>query len=45
MITSDMLHGVIPAIPTPFSADGSAIDEDALRRVVAHVAEGACTGS
>lgn len=44
MITSDTLRGVIPAIPTPFSADGSAIDEDALRRVVGHVVDGGVHG-
>ena len=44
MITSDTLRGVIPAIPTPFSADGSAVDESALRRVVSHVVEGGVHG-
>jgi 4-hydroxy-tetrahydrodipicolinate synthase len=36
--------GVIPAIPTPFTADGRAVDEDALRRVVRHVLEGGVHG-
>lgn len=44
MITSDMLHGVIPAIPTPFTPDGAALDELALRRVVTHVIEGGVHG-
>jgi 4-hydroxy-tetrahydrodipicolinate synthase len=38
------LRGVIPAIPTPFTADGGAVDESALRRVVAHVVEGGVHG-
>jgi 4-hydroxy-tetrahydrodipicolinate synthase len=36
--------GVIPAIPTPFTADGSEIDVDALRRVVRHVLDGGVHG-
>ena len=44
MITSDTLRGVIPAIPTPFTSDGSAVDEDALRRVVSHVVDGGVHG-
>jgi 4-hydroxy-tetrahydrodipicolinate synthase len=40
MLTAERLHGVIPAIPTPFTADGSAVDEGALRRVVRHVVDG-----
>ena len=31
--------GVIPAIPTPFTADGREVDVDALRRVVRHVVD------
>ena len=37
MIGSETLHGVIPAIPTPFTLDGTSVDEEALRRVVRHV--------
>jgi 4-hydroxy-tetrahydrodipicolinate synthase len=37
-------HGVIPAIPTPFTADGREVDVDALRRVVRHVVEGGVHG-
>jgi 4-hydroxy-tetrahydrodipicolinate synthase len=36
--------GVIPAIPTPFTADGRLLDEDALRRVVRYVVEGGVHG-
>jgi 4-hydroxy-tetrahydrodipicolinate synthase len=36
--------GVIPAIPTPFTADGSSVDEAALRRVVRHVVDGGVHG-
>jgi 4-hydroxy-tetrahydrodipicolinate synthase len=36
--------GVIPAIPTPFSPDGSSVDEAALRRIVRHVLDGGVTG-
>jgi 4-hydroxy-tetrahydrodipicolinate synthase len=38
------LHGVIPAIPTPFTADGRAVDVAALRRVVRHVVDGGVHG-
>jgi 4-hydroxy-tetrahydrodipicolinate synthase len=37
-------QGVIPAIPTPFTADGRDVDVDALRRVVQHVLEGGVHG-
>jgi 4-hydroxy-tetrahydrodipicolinate synthase len=37
-------HGVIPAIPTPFTADGSEVDVEALRRVTRHVVEGGVHG-
>jgi 4-hydroxy-tetrahydrodipicolinate synthase len=37
-------HGVIPAIPTPFSADGAEVDVDALRRIVQHVVDGGVHG-
>jgi 4-hydroxy-tetrahydrodipicolinate synthase len=37
-------HGVIPAIPTPFTADGGAVDVEALRRVVRHVLDGGVHG-
>jgi 4-hydroxy-tetrahydrodipicolinate synthase len=36
--------GVIPAIPTPFTADGRSVDEAALRRVVRHVVEAGVHG-
>jgi 4-hydroxy-tetrahydrodipicolinate synthase len=36
--------GVIPAIPTPFTADGGAVDETALRRIVRHVVDGGVSG-
>ena len=38
------LRGVIPAIPTPFTADGREVDEAALRRVVRHVVDGGVHG-
>ncbi len=38
------LRGVIPAIPTPFTADGRAVDESALRRIVRHVVDGGVHG-
>jgi 4-hydroxy-tetrahydrodipicolinate synthase len=38
------LGGVIPAIPTPFTSDGTAVDEEALRRVVRHVVDGGVHG-
>lgn len=44
MLAPEGLKGVIPAIPTPFTADGGAIDESALRRVVRHVLEGGVHG-
>jgi len=44
MLTPEGLHGVIPAIPTPFTADGRAVDEAALRRVVRHVVDGGVHG-
>ena len=37
-------RGVIPAIPTPFTADGSQVDEDALRRVTRHVVDAGVHG-
>jgi 4-hydroxy-tetrahydrodipicolinate synthase len=37
-------HGVIPAIPTPFTADCGAVDVEALRRVVRHVLGGGVHG-
>ncbi len=39
MLTAEGLHGVIPAIPTPFTADGRAVDETALRRITRHVVD------
>src|SRR2546423_8174228 len=36
--------GVIPAIPTPFTADGREVDVDALRRIVRHVVDGGVHG-
>ena len=44
MLTPEGLRGVIPAIPTPFTADARAVDEDALRRVVRHVVDGGVHG-
>jgi 4-hydroxy-tetrahydrodipicolinate synthase len=44
MLGPDALRGVIPAIPTPFGADESEIDEQALRRVVRHVVDGGVHG-
>jgi len=44
MLRDEGLHGVIPAIPTPFRADGRAVDEDALRRVVRHVVDNGVHG-
>lgn len=44
MLTADGLHGVIPAIPTPFTADGREVDEAALRRIVRHVVDGGVHG-
>src|SRR6266516_4865944 len=37
-------HGVIPAIPTPFTTDGREVDVDALRRIVRHVVDGGVHG-
>jgi 4-hydroxy-tetrahydrodipicolinate synthase len=37
-------RGVIPAIPTPFTADGRQVDEEALRRVVRHVVDAGVHG-
>ncbi len=37
-------HGVVPAIPTPFTADGREVDVDALRRIVRHVVDGGVHG-
>jgi 4-hydroxy-tetrahydrodipicolinate synthase len=37
-------HGVIPAIPTPFTPDGSEVDVEALRRIVHHVVDGGVHG-
>ena len=37
-------RGVIPAIPTPFTADGTQVDEEALRRVVRHVVDAGVHG-
>lgn len=37
-------RGVIPAIPTPFTADGSDVDEQALRRIVRHVVDAGVHG-
>src|SRR5262249_25482706 len=44
MTAADRLRGVIPAIPTPFTADGGAVEEDALRRVIRHLGEGGVHG-
>ena len=44
MPTPERLHGVIPAIPTPFTADGREVDEAALRRIVRHVVDGGVHG-
>jgi 4-hydroxy-tetrahydrodipicolinate synthase len=44
MLAPDHLHGVIPAIPTPFTADGKDVDEAALRRLVRHVVDGGVHG-
>jgi 4-hydroxy-tetrahydrodipicolinate synthase len=40
MLNAERLHGVIPAIPTPFTPDGRDVDEAALRRVTRHVVDG-----
>jgi 4-hydroxy-tetrahydrodipicolinate synthase len=44
MLRAEGLHGVIPAIPTPFTAAGRAVDEAALRRVVRHVVDSGVHG-
>ena len=44
MPAPDGPRGVIPAIPTPFTADGQRVDEDALRRIVRHVVDGGVHG-
>jgi 4-hydroxy-tetrahydrodipicolinate synthase len=44
MPTPDRLRGVIPAIPTPFTADGRDVDEAALRRIARHVVDGGVHG-
>jgi 4-hydroxy-tetrahydrodipicolinate synthase len=44
MPTAERLHGVVPAIPTPFTADGRDVDEAALRRIVRHVVDGGVHG-
>jgi len=41
---ADGLRGVIPAIPTPFTAEGAEVDEAALRLVTRHVVEGGVHG-
>lgn len=38
------LRGVIPAIPTPFTAGGRDVDEAALRRIARHVVDGGVHG-
>jgi dihydrodipicolinate synthase/N-acetylneuraminate lyase len=44
MPTPERLHGVIPAIPTPFTPDGRQVDEGALRRIVRRVVAGGVHG-
>jgi 4-hydroxy-tetrahydrodipicolinate synthase len=44
MLSAAELRGVIPAIPTPFTADGRGLDVPALRRVVRHVLDGGVHG-
>ncbi|MFN0155091.1 MAG: dihydrodipicolinate synthase family protein [Gaiella sp.] len=44
MPTPEGLRGVIPAIPTPFTADGRDLDEGALRRIVRHCLDGGVHG-
>ena len=44
MIGSNRLRGVIPAIPTPFTADGRDVDGSALRRIVRYVIDGGVHG-
>ena len=38
------LHGIIAAVPTPFTADGSAIDEPTLRSLADHLVAGGLHG-
>lgn len=44
MTSADGPRGVIPAIPTPLTADGAAVDEASLRRVVRHVVDAGVHG-
>jgi 4-hydroxy-tetrahydrodipicolinate synthase len=44
MSTPERLRGVIPAIPTPFTADAREVDEAALRRIVRYVVDGGVHG-
>ncbi|MFN8187220.1 MAG: dihydrodipicolinate synthase family protein [Gaiellales bacterium] len=44
MFSADDLRGVIPAIPTPFTADGRGVDEGALRRITRHVVDAGVHG-
>lgn len=44
MLTSTTLRGVYPAIVTPFSADGSKVDFDSLKRLVHFVLGGGAAG-
>jgi len=44
MTGSSLPDGVYTVVPTPFTADGRSVDEDALRRVVRHVVEEAKLG-
>jgi 4-hydroxy-tetrahydrodipicolinate synthase len=44
MLNAERLHGVIPAIPTPFTPDGRDVDEAALRRITRHVVDGGVHG-
>ncbi len=39
MFEAGDLRGVVPAIPTPFTADGRSVDEGALRRITRHVVD------
>ena len=38
------LHGVLPALITPFTPDGAAIDDDALAAIVDRLIEGGVGG-
>ena len=42
-LTKDQVQGVLPALPTPFTADGK-IDTRGLERVIAHVLRGGVHG-